>query len=265
MDLNTAAIYFGVSAVIIMFLFNIFHCMLASIFGVRIERFGMLTSFGDKHILKFKRHQTEYCLGWIPTGGFVKISGMIDERLDTSEPFQIEDYMLLSKPPIVRIICTIGAPILLLIPFLISINFIAPSGSLSEGFQIIIDILHNIYQYISGTIDVTQTESNWNTITNTANLFPIILALLTLIIAISSTISMIVAFMGQKAEKALIFLYIVMLVCYIYLLYKLGALYFSMYSFSDFLVSLLKFVVPIYIFCTLIMLFIKILPKNKYI
>lgn len=121
---------------------------------------------------------------------------MIDERLDTSEPFEIEDYMLLFKPPIVRFICTFGAPILLLIPFLISTSFVAISGSFSESFQTIIDVFHNIYQYISGTIDTTQTENSWNTITQNANLFPVIFSILTLVIAISSAISMMVAIMG---------------------------------------------------------------------
>ncbi|MGH1384494.1 site-2 protease family protein [Kordia sp.] len=265
MDLNTAAIYFGISAVIAMFLFNIFHCALANVFGVRIEKFSLLTTFGNTYLIKFKRNHTQYNLGWIPTGSYIKISGMIDERFDTSEPLKIEDYMLLSKPPIVRIICTFCAPALLVVPFLISAFFIVSDGSINEGFQILIEVINNIYQYISGTIDSVQTETNWNTITNTANIFPIILCLLTLFMAISSTISAIISNIAIQTVNALMLLNVVFLLCYVYILYKLGALYFSKYDFTDGLIDFLKFLVPVYIFSLAIILLIKVLPKNKYI
>jgi membrane-associated protease RseP (regulator of RpoE activity) len=265
MDLNTAAIYFGISLVIVMFLFNIFHCILAGIFGVRIEKFSLLTTFGNAYLIKFKRHHTQYTLGWIPTGSYVKISGMIDERFDTNEPLKIEEYMLLSKHLIVSIICTFWAPALLVVPFIISAFFIIPDGSLNEGFQILIEVIDNIYQYISGTIDSIQVETNWNTITNTANIFPIILCLLTLFMAVSSTITAVISNISLQTVNALVLLNVVFLLCYVYILYKLGVLYFSKYDFTDGLTDILKFLVPVYIFSLVIIFLIKVLPKNKYI
>lgn len=67
------------------------HFFFAKLFKVRVEKFCL---FFDpwKTLLKFKpKHSdTEYCLGWLPLGGYVKISGMIDESMDTEQ---------MKKPP----------------------------------------------------------------------------------------------------------------------------------------------------------------------
>lgn len=62
------------------------HFFFARLFGVRVEKFCL---FFDpwKTLLKFKpkNSDTEYCLGWLPLGGYVKISGMIDESMDREQ------------------------------------------------------------------------------------------------------------------------------------------------------------------------------------
>jgi len=264
MDLITTAVYFGITVTIVMFLFNIFHCVLASIFGVRVETFGILFTFSNKYFLSFKRNHTQYNLGWIPTGGFVKISGMFEDNID-SEPVKIEDYMLSSKPPIVRFICTAGAPVLLLIPFVISAIFINSTGSLNDGFQVLNDVIYNIYQYLIGTIDNTQTESQWKAIAAAYNEFPIVLCLMTIFTAFTSIATLLNNAISQKIKAFYIISSIALLVFYLYICYKIGALYFSLYSFTDGLLTLCKFIVTIYILSFVCMLLIKILPKNKYI
>ena len=53
-------------------------------FGIRVEKFYI---FFDPwfSLFKFKRGGTEYGVGWLPLGGYVKIAGMIDESLDTEQ------------------------------------------------------------------------------------------------------------------------------------------------------------------------------------
>jgi regulator of sigma E protease len=60
------------------------HFMFARIFKTRVEK---LYLFFDPWfaLFKFKRGETEYGLGWLPLGGYAKISGMIDESLDTEQ------------------------------------------------------------------------------------------------------------------------------------------------------------------------------------
>ena len=60
------------------------HFIMARVFGIRVEKFYI---FFDPwfSLFKFKRGETEYGLGWLPLGGYVKIAGMIDESLDTEQ------------------------------------------------------------------------------------------------------------------------------------------------------------------------------------
>jgi regulator of sigma E protease len=60
------------------------HFILAKIFKTRVEKFYL---FFDPwfSIFKFKKGETEYGLGWLPLGGYVKIAGMIDESMDREQ------------------------------------------------------------------------------------------------------------------------------------------------------------------------------------
>jgi regulator of sigma E protease len=60
------------------------HFVLAKLFKTRVEKFYL---FFDPwfSIFKFKKGETEYGVGWLPLGGYVKISGMIDESLDREQ------------------------------------------------------------------------------------------------------------------------------------------------------------------------------------
>ena len=57
------------------------HFAFARLFKTRVEKFYL---FFDPWfaLFKFKRGETEYGVGWLPLGGYVKISGMIDESMD---------------------------------------------------------------------------------------------------------------------------------------------------------------------------------------
>jgi RIP metalloprotease RseP len=60
------------------------HFTFAKIFKTRVEKFYL---FFDAwfSLFKFKKGDTEYGIGWIPLGGYVKIAGMIDESMDVEQ------------------------------------------------------------------------------------------------------------------------------------------------------------------------------------
>lgn len=82
------------------------HMLSAKYFGMRVEKFSI--GFPPK-IVGIKKGETEYSIGAIPLGGFVKISGMVDESLDTDnlakEP---QPYEFRSKPAYQRLIVMLG-------------------------------------------------------------------------------------------------------------------------------------------------------------
>ncbi|TRX56255.1 RIP metalloprotease RseP [Fulvivirga sp. M361] len=82
------------------------HLLAAKAFGMRVEQFSI--GFPPK-LFSFKWGETEYALSAIPLGGFVKISGMIDESLDTEamkEP--PKEYEFRAKPAWQRLIVMLG-------------------------------------------------------------------------------------------------------------------------------------------------------------
>lgn len=82
------------------------HLLAAKYFGMRVEQFSI--GFPPK-IWSFTKGETEYAISAIPLGGYVKISGMIDESLDTEalkkEP---EPWEFRSKPAWQRLIVMLG-------------------------------------------------------------------------------------------------------------------------------------------------------------
>jgi regulator of sigma E protease len=86
------------------------HMFAAKMFGMRVEKFSI--GFPPK-VFGFKRGETEYMLGMIPLGGFVKISGMIDESLDTAQiSAPPEPWEFRAKPAWQRLIVMLGGIIM---------------------------------------------------------------------------------------------------------------------------------------------------------
>lgn len=82
------------------------HMVAAKAFGMRVEKFSI--GFPPK-IWGFKYGETEYSLGAVPLGGFVKISGMIDESMDTESMGQEpQPWEFRSKPAWQRLIVMLG-------------------------------------------------------------------------------------------------------------------------------------------------------------
>jgi regulator of sigma E protease len=84
------------------------HFIASKIFGARVEKFYL---FFDPwfSLFKFKKGETEYGVGWLPLGGYVKISGMIDESMDKEQMKQPpQPWEFRSKPAWQRLIIMLG-------------------------------------------------------------------------------------------------------------------------------------------------------------
>lgn len=75
---------FLLSLSILVLVHELGHFIMAKVFKARVEKFYL---FFDPwfSLFKIKKGETEYGVGWIPLGGYCKISGMIDESLDTEQ------------------------------------------------------------------------------------------------------------------------------------------------------------------------------------
>jgi regulator of sigma E protease len=89
---------FFLSLSILVILHEMGHFAFAKLFKTRVEKFYL---FFDPwfSLFKFKHGETEYGIGWLPLGGYVKISGMIDESFDKEQMKQPpQPYEFRSKP-----------------------------------------------------------------------------------------------------------------------------------------------------------------------
>ncbi|MCB0657272.1 MAG: RIP metalloprotease RseP [Saprospiraceae bacterium] len=100
---------------ILVILHELGHFLPAKWFKTRVEKFYL---FFDPwfSLWKTKKGETEYGVGWLPLGGYVKISGMIDESMDTEQMKQPpQPWEFRSKPAWQRLIIMLGG---------VTVNFI---------------------------------------------------------------------------------------------------------------------------------------------
>ena len=109
---------FLLSLSILVFLHELGHFAFAKLFRTRVEKFYI---FFNPWFSLFKKKigDTEYGMGWLPLGGYVKISGMIDESMDKEQmkkPPQPWEFR--SKPPYQRLLIMVGG---VLVNFLLAL------------------------------------------------------------------------------------------------------------------------------------------------
>ena len=93
---------------ILIILHEMGHFLLARLFKVRVEKFYLFFDAGFS-LFKKKIGDTEYGIGWLPLGGYVKISGMIDESMDKEQMKQPpQPYEFRSKPAWQRLLIMLG-------------------------------------------------------------------------------------------------------------------------------------------------------------
>jgi regulator of sigma E protease len=106
---------FLLSLSLLIVLHELGHFIPAKLFKTRVEKFYLF--FDIKYsLLKKKIGETEYGIGWLPLGGYVKISGMIDESMDKEQmALPAQPWEFRSKPAWQRLIIMLGG---------VTVNFI---------------------------------------------------------------------------------------------------------------------------------------------
>lgn len=72
--------YTGLTLGILIFIHELGHFLAAKLMGMKVDRFSI--GFPPRAFGK-KIGDTDYCISWVPIGGYVKIAGMVDESFDT--------------------------------------------------------------------------------------------------------------------------------------------------------------------------------------
>lgn len=84
------------------------HYITAKMFKVRVEKFYLFMDAGFA-LIKKKIGETEWGIGWLPLGGYVKLSGMVDESMDTEQmKLPPQPWEFRSKPAWQRLIIMLG-------------------------------------------------------------------------------------------------------------------------------------------------------------
>ena len=137
------AIQLLLSLSLLIVLHELGHFIPAKLFKTRVEKFFL---FFDVKFALFKKKigDTVYGIGWLPLGGYVKISGMIDESMDTEQMQQPpQPWEFRSKPAWQRLIIMLGGvTVNLILGFLIYMMILFVWGkdtlsneALPEGLQ----------------------------------------------------------------------------------------------------------------------------------
>ena len=108
MEVIIKASQFLLSLSILIVLHELGHFIPAKLFKTRVEKFYLFFDYKFS-LFKKKIGETEYGIGWIPLGGYVKISGMIDESMDKEQmALPPQPWEFRSKPAWQRLIIMLG-------------------------------------------------------------------------------------------------------------------------------------------------------------
>lgn len=144
MEILIKASQFILSLSFLIVLHELGHFIPAKLFKTRVEKFYLFFDYKFS-LFKKKIGDTVYGIGWIPLGGYVKISGMIDESMDTEQLKQpAQPWEFRSKPAWQRLIIMLGGVtvnfilgivIYIMIAFTWGIDYVSPEG-VKDGFAV---------------------------------------------------------------------------------------------------------------------------------
>ena len=104
--IKTAQLLLSLSILVV--LHEMGHFMFARLFKTRVEKFYLFFNPWFS-LFKVKKGDTEYGIGWLPLGGYVKISGMIDESMDKEAmKLPAQPWEFRSKPAWQRLLIMVG-------------------------------------------------------------------------------------------------------------------------------------------------------------
>ena len=144
MDIFIKIVQLLLSLSILVIFHELGHFTAAKIFKTRVEKFYLFFNPWFS-LFKVKKGETEYGIGWLPLGGYVKISGMIDESMDKEQMKQPpQSWEFRSKPAWQRLIIMLGGVtvnLLLAIAIYIMILFVwgeqyLPTSQVKYGISV---------------------------------------------------------------------------------------------------------------------------------
>jgi regulator of sigma E protease len=119
----------AIGGIILLIIFHeLGHFAAAKAVGMRVERFSL---FFPPTIFRVKRGETEYAIGAIPAGGYVKITGMSPEELEDLEDPALVSRAYYSQPPWKRIVVILAGPGVNILIALVIFTGVLWSGSLT--------------------------------------------------------------------------------------------------------------------------------------
>jgi regulator of sigma E protease len=135
-----AQLILGLSILVVLHEFG--HFWAARAFGIRVEKFFLFFDAWGFKFFSFKYKGTEYGLGWLPLGGYVKIAGMVDESLDINQlavPAKSDEFR--TKPAWQRLIVMVGGVVVNAVLAVIIFTFLLlfygekyiPNNALKDG------------------------------------------------------------------------------------------------------------------------------------
>ncbi|MDD2412096.1 MAG: RIP metalloprotease RseP [Bacteroidales bacterium] len=102
-----AQLILGLSILVLLHEFG--HFIMARAFGIKVEKFYLFFDAWGFKLFKFTYKGTEYGMGWLPLGGYVKIAGMIDESVDKEQmKLPQQPWEFRSKPAWQRLFVMLG-------------------------------------------------------------------------------------------------------------------------------------------------------------
>ncbi|MGK0324496.1 MAG: regulator of sigma E protease, partial [Psychroserpens sp.] len=143
---------FLLSLSLLIVLHELGHFIPAKLFGAKVEKFYL---FFDLKFSLFKKKigDTEYGIGWLPLGGYVKIAGMMDESMDKEQMDQPpKAWEFRSKPAWQRLIIMLGGVTVNFILAYVIYVFLAfgygdidiNTNSIEDGYTVTNPILTNL-------------------------------------------------------------------------------------------------------------------------
>jgi regulator of sigma E protease len=132
--------------IMLIILHEVGHFLAAKAVGMRVEKFSL---FFPPTIASFKRGETEYAIGAIPAGGYVKITGMTAEELEELDP-ELRERAYYNQPPWKRIVVILAGPgVNLAIAFVI-FAAVLMGGSLG-GANVLSNLAPSVQTLVPGT------------------------------------------------------------------------------------------------------------------
>jgi len=169
---------FLLSLSLLIVLHELGHFIPAKLFKTRVEKFYLFFDYKFS-IFKKKIGDTVYGIGWIPLGGYVKISGMIDESMDKEQMAQPpQPWEFRSKPAWQRLIIMLGGVtvnfILGIFIYIMMFNawgndFVSPQD-VKQGFSIV-DLFKDLGFKDGDKIDKVNGEAPVNVLDVNKHLF----------------------------------------------------------------------------------------------